>query len=178
MADILWSVPLGDVVRASFYQLAGPPVNGTSGSFAGVTVKGDMLVDTQNGVLYNNTGTQSSPNWTPVPNGTYSPGLTAVGTSRANALQLTSLFNRVTTAASSAVGVILPPSATIGVGGVVTVANDGPINSFHVYGSGSDTIDGTAGSTGVALTNAFLCEYLVNAAGAYISFRFGFTRSS
>lgn len=108
----------------------------------------------------------------------YATGLTAVGSSRTDALALTSQTNRVTTAASSAVGVTLPSAASVGVGGYVDVISDGPSNSFHVYAAGSDTIDGTAGATGVALTNAFMCRYVVNAAGAYVSYRSAVTRSA
>jgi len=110
--------------------------------------------------------------------GSYSGSLTAVGTNRGTALALTAQTNHVTTAASSAVGVVLPSAATVGVGGIVRVINDGPSNSFHVYAAGSDTIDGTAGATGVVLTNAFYCDYQVDAAGAFISYRGAVTRSA
>lgn len=105
-------------------------------------------------------------------------GLTAVGTNRATALALTKQMNIVATAASSAVGVVLPPASVVGVGGSVIVYNDGPSNAFHVYGAGSDTIDGTAGSTGVNLTNAFSCRYLVTDVGKYVSYRSPITRSA
>ena len=110
--------------------------------------------------------------------GSYATGLAAVGTNVGTALQLVAQVNRVTTAASSAVGVILPSAATVGVGGTVTVINDGPSNSFHVYGNGSDTIDGAAAGTGVVLTNAFQCAYQVDAAGAWVSYRSAVTRSA
>lgn len=199
---------LGDVALIPTWPNAGVPTNGTSGTYAGVAEPGDLLIDTTNKVTYQNTNTQASPTWTqlgtgasvaitggtidgatiggttPEPGtftfvkGSYATGLTAVGTNRGNSLALTAQTNHVGTAASSAVGVTLPASATIGVGGVVVVINDGPSNSFHVYAAGSDTIDGTAGSTGVALTNAFQCAYQVDAAGAFISYRSAVTRSA
>ncbi len=43
---------------------AGAPVNGTT--FAGIAAVGARLVDTTNGKLYINTGTQASPTWTVV----------------------------------------------------------------------------------------------------------------
>jgi hypothetical protein len=110
--------------------------------------------------------------------GGMSAGLTAVGTNRGNSLALTRKRNIVATAASAAVGVTLPPSATIGVGNDVEVYNDGPANAFHVYAAGSDTIDTIAGSTGVVLTNAFFCVYRVTAAGQYTSYRFPIVRSA
>ena len=58
------------------------------------------------------------------------------------------------------------------------VANDGPANAFNVYAAGSDTIDTIAGSTGVVLTNAYYCDYLKTAAGAFVSFRVAFARSA
>lgn len=111
-------------------------------------------------------------------------GLTAAGTSQANGLALTAQRNIVATAASSAVGVILPLASTIGVGGWIDVFNDGPSNSFHVYGNAgvADTIDGTAGATGVVLTNAFWCRYLVTSltsgVGTFVSYRSAIVRSA
>lgn len=98
-------------------------------------------------------------------------GLTAAGTTRADALALTKEINVIGTAAAST-GVVLPASATVGIGGKVTIFNNGA-NAIKVYGAGSDTIDGTAGSTGVTLTNALRCEYIVVAAGTFISAQLG-----
>lgn len=105
-------------------------------------------------------------------------GLTAIGTNRATALSLTKQINVVSTAASAAVGVVLPPSASVGVGGIVDVYNDGPANAFHIYAAGSDTIDTIAGATGVNLTNGFGCRFMVTALGAYVSYRSPITRSA
>lgn len=43
---------------------AGAPVSGTT--YAGVAAVGAQLIDTTNGKLYINTGTQASPTWTVV----------------------------------------------------------------------------------------------------------------
>lgn len=99
--------------------------------------------------------------------------LTAAGTTRADALALTAARNHVTTAALNT-GVVLPASATVGVGGHVVIYNDG-VNPIKVYAAGSDTIDGTAGSTGVTLSNAKRCEYFVIASGAFLSAQLGAT---
>lgn len=98
-------------------------------------------------------------------------GLTAAGTTRADALQLAKAINVISTAAAST-GVILPSAATVGVGGEVIVFNAGA-NAVQVYGAGSDTIDGVAGSTGVPLTNAKRCSFFVTAANTYISAQLG-----
>lgn len=45
---------------------AGAPVNGTSGTGAGLTGKGSLLVDSTNGFLYINTNTKASPTWAKV----------------------------------------------------------------------------------------------------------------
>lgn len=45
------------------YYNAGAPSGST---FAGVAPKGALLVDTTNGYLYQNMGTQASPTWTKV----------------------------------------------------------------------------------------------------------------
>lgn len=48
------------------FVLAGVPVNGTSGTEAGVAGKGSLVVDSTNGKLYINTNTKASPTWTVV----------------------------------------------------------------------------------------------------------------
>ncbi len=94
--------------------------------------------------------------------------LTAVGTDRATALQLAKQVNNVTTAASGT-GVILP----VGVIGMrITIFNAGA-NLIKVYASASETIDGTAGSAGVDLTNAKRCDYFFTAANTWISAQLG-----
>jgi hypothetical protein len=100
-------------------------------------------------------------------------GLTAAGTTQANALALTKAINVIATAAAST-GVALPSAASVGIGGYVVIFNDGA-NAIKVYGAvgSSDTIDGTAGATGVTLTNAKRCEYFVTAAGVWKSAQLG-----
>lgn len=57
-----------NVMPGSFghYRTGGAPVNGTSGTFAGVAPIGAKLVRTDTGVDHVNTGTQASPTWTVV----------------------------------------------------------------------------------------------------------------
>lgn len=110
--------------------------------------------------------------------GSVASGLAAIGTDRATSLALTRQTNIIATAASAAVGVTLPAASVVGVGNWVDVYNDGPSNAFHVYAAGSDTIDGTPGATGVDLTNAFWCRYLVTAALTFISYRYPIVRSA
>jgi hypothetical protein len=98
-------------------------------------------------------------------------GLTAAGTNQATALPLTKALNVVATAAAST-GVLLPDDTVVGVGGAVTVYNDGA-NAIKVYATGSDTIDGTAGATGVTLTNAKRCRFVVVSVGAWKSDQLG-----
>ena len=193
----------GNLNLVPIWPHAGAPSNGTSGTFVGIAGVGDMLVDTTNAVLYQNTGTTSSPTWSAAPSGatvaitggtiagvtslalastgffdnSVSIGLTSVGTNRAGALALTAAVNQVTSGASTT-GVTLPASATVGVGGTVRVINDNGANAFHIYAAGSDTIDGTAGSTGVSLTNGYFCDFLLGSSGAFLSYRTAFTRSS
>lgn len=127
-------------------------------------------------------GTQflSAPNFAPVDittvaTSTASNGLTAVGTTRATGLQLTSRINNITTAASGT-GVVLP----LGIPGTrVTLFNNGA-QTVQVYGSGSDTIDGVAAATGVPLTagaTAGRCEYVCVAAGVILSAKMGVVSS-
>lgn len=100
-------------------------------------------------------------------------GLTAAGTTRADALALTKAVNVLGTVGSGT-GVVLPSAATAGLGGSVIVFNDGS-SPATVYGAGSDTIDGTPGSTGVTLTNALRCQFYVTAAATWKSAKLGAT---
>lgn len=96
--------------------------------------------------------------------------ISAAGTTRADATALTKAINHLTTVAAST-GVILPASATVGIGGMVLVVNDGA-SAAKVYAAGSDTIDGTAGTTGVTLTNAKRSLFVVVSAGKFSSMSF------
>lgn len=90
--------------------------------------------------------------------------LTAAGNNRATALQLAKVRNIVTTAAAST-GVLLPVGV---VGMYIDIFNYGA-NAITVYAAGSETIDGTAGATGVALTNAKRARFFFDAANTWIS---------
>lgn len=57
--------------------------------------------------------------------------------------------NTVTTVASGADSVVLPSAVA---GSVVFVANAGA-SAMQVFGNGSDTINGTAGATGISVSN-------------------------
>jgi hypothetical protein len=47
-----------------FFSAAGAPVDGVSGSGAGVAGIGSLYVNSSNGDHYRNTNTQASPTWT------------------------------------------------------------------------------------------------------------------
>ena len=94
--------------------------------------------------------------------------LTAAGATRADALQLAKQVNQITTAAGGT-GVILP----VGVIGMIIYVFNAGANPIKVYASASETIDGTAGSTGVTLTNALRCTYTYVAANTWISAQLG-----
>lgn len=92
---------------------------------------------------------------------------TATGTTRTDALQLSGDFKRLSTVASGT-GVILPTGV---IGMAITIVNSGA-NPVKVYANGSETIDGTAGSTGVTLTNGNRCLYWFSAANTWHSMMF------
>lgn len=96
---------------------------------------------------------------------TASGAVSAAGNNRATATQLTALMNDVTTVAAST-GVVLPAAKA---GLEVVVVNAGA-NTLAIYGGGTDTIDGTAGSTGTTLTTAHrIATFYCFADGAWIS---------
>lgn len=98
--------------------------------------------------------------------------LTALGSTRADALALTKAINNVTVVASGN-GVILPSAAVVGIGGSVLVFNSDASDALKVYAAGSDTIDTVAGSTGVTLTATKRCLYFCVAANTFISAQLG-----
>jgi hypothetical protein len=91
--------------------------------------------------------------------------LTAAGTDKATALQLSSdPVQRLTTVASGT-GVVLPDSELTG---FVVVINSGA-NTLQVYGFDTDTIDGAAAATGVAVTAGTRAFFLKVAAETWVS---------
>ena len=97
-------------------------------------------------------------------------GLTAVGTDRTTSLQLDAALNLVTGGATGS-GVCLPDlSGSPGADVIVINAN---ASAIKVYAPGSQTIDGTAGSSGVTLTNAKRCIYFMTSSTAWVSAQLG-----
>jgi hypothetical protein len=94
--------------------------------------------------------------------------LVAAGTTRADALALVNHVNVIATAAAST-GVVLP---AMNPNDEYTIFNNGA-NPIKVYAPGSATIDGTAGATGVTLTNAKRAQFFCTAAGVIISAQLG-----
>jgi len=95
-----------------------------------------------------------------------SASITPAGTALANATPITTQNTELGTAPSTA-GVALAASANVQ--GVPLLLINAGTAAVHVYGAGGDTIDGTAGTTGVTLTNAHRCFFTSFAAGAFVS---------
>lgn len=92
-------------------------------------------------------------------------GLTAAGTTRATSLQLNNVrIQNITTAAASS-GVTLP----VGNAGTQIIIFNNGASACQVYALASETIDGIAGATGVALSNAARCSYYCTAQGVWLS---------
>jgi hypothetical protein len=87
------------------------------------------------------------------------------GGTQAAARALTCQHNRLTTVATTADSVLLPPSD---VGMEVTIANDGA-NAAQVFGAGTDTIDGVATATGVPLSATKRALFICLTKGKWIS---------
>jgi hypothetical protein len=92
--------------------------------------------------------------------------ITPAGTNLATSVVVGSLTTLLGTAPSTA-GVTLPPSSQV-IGYPLLMINNGTA-APHVYGQGGDTIDTTAGTTGVTLTNGHRCFFTATAAGTYVS---------
>jgi hypothetical protein len=112
--------------------------------------------------------------------GLFDPGLAALGGgrsyvtvtakaggTRAAATKLTAAVNRIGTCATAADSVCLPPA----VGGQVIYVVNGGAASAQVFGdpATSDTINGVAAGTGVALANGKSASYFSPAAGVWFA---------
>jgi hypothetical protein len=89
---------------------------------------------------------------------------TAGGT-KAAAYVLTKSMSRISTCATAADSVLLPAALY---GASCFVANDGAA-SAQVFGQGTDTIDGVATATGVAIANGKRRMFVCFADGAWTS---------
>lgn len=155
---------------------AGAPTNGTNGTGAGTALPGQLLQDTTGGVVYQNTGTQASPVWTP----RFSPvgdaqsvttGITASTTQTlAGATALTTRLNFVATSANSGDAVSLPALVP---GQSVIVFNDGA-NPIKVFPAAANVqIDGGSAGAAVTLTNAKRATFFCKSATAITSAQLG-----
>ncbi len=95
--------------------------------------------------------------------GCVSTGLIATGTTISDAFPLSAQYNLISTSSSGS-GIILPGTDLVG-HGLVLVVNSS-LNDVKVY-SRHDTINGTAGSTGVLLPQNDIGFYFSTGAGAY-----------
>lgn len=94
-------------------------------------------------------------------------GITAVGTALASttpALVLGS--NVVTTSTASDYGVVLPSAVA---GSIVYFLNADSADAVTVFGAGSDTINGTAGATGVSFAAAKRVLFIAVNNGVWIA---------
>lgn len=155
---------------------AGVPVNGTSGTGAGVAVPGQLLVDTTAGVLYMNSNTLLSPTWSvqggaAIEQQSVATGLVASATQTlAGALALTAKINRVNTSAASGNAVKL---AALLPGQSQTIFNDGA-NPIKVFPAAAGvTIDAAAAGAAVTLTNGLRATFFCTAANVIESAQLG-----
>ncbi len=63
IAVVLGGISQNGVESSASLHYSGTPTNGTSGTYAGIAGVGILLLDTTNGVLYQNKGTLASPTW-------------------------------------------------------------------------------------------------------------------
>jgi|SRR5579859_1151456 len=87
----------------------------------------------------------------------------AAGTNQATATVLVGNFTIISTAPAST-GVLLQ---SVGSGGIQAIYNAGA-NTVKVYGNGTDTINGIAGSTGISVPTAKSATFFACGAGGFI----------
>jgi len=94
-------------------------------------------------------------------------GITAVGTARGSTTPVLVLgSNVVTTSTGSNYGVVLPSAVA---GSVVYFYNADSADAVTVFGSASDTINGTAGATGVSYAAAKRVLFIAVNNGVWIA---------
>ncbi len=89
---------------------------------------------------------------------------TASGT-QSNSFVLSATVSNITTVASGNDGVVLPLA---NVGAFMVVANSAAANTAKIFAMDSNTINGTAGATGVTLTAAAVAIFFCPAAGKWV----------
>lgn len=89
-------------------------------------------------------------------------GVVATGTTRADAAQLSAVGLQRIDTSSASTGVILPSATTPG-WWLMLANNSG--QTITTYAQGSDTVNGTAGSTGVTFTNGQAALFFCPVAG-------------
>lgn len=95
-------------------------------------------------------------------------GITATASGTAtNSFVLNAAFNEITTVTTGNDGVTLPVAKS---GLRVCVTNSGAGNSLQIFGSGTDTINGTAGATGVALVQNAVAMFICTKDGVWRRF--------
>lgn len=100
------------------------------------------------------------------PTTAYDPAITATPSgTQANSYKITAPLSLITTVTTAADSVLLPPSIA---GKTFTILNEGG-NNATVFASGTDTINGTAGATGVTQNNSTVTIYFCAAPGKWYS---------
>ena len=170
LASPLWD-PSGGALDISVVGNAGPPTNGTSGTFAGVASKGQILVDTTNAVLYMNINTQASPTWTVITPYNSSATLAALGTgvTLGTAAPIVTQIATITAASGSTVGVALP----VGVVGDIHYVFNPSAQTIKVFPQAADAIDGGSAGVAVSLSTAKRAMFIYTSANNWTSAQMG-----
>jgi hypothetical protein len=95
--------------------------------------------------------------------------ITPAGSTAATATPIASAVTQLGTGASTTGAAFSVPAASLaGVSPPLLVINSGTA-AVHIYALNGDTIDTTAGTTGVTLTNAKACFFTPVASGTWVS---------
>lgn len=90
----------------------------------------------------------------------------SAGTNQNNATPITQAIVNFTSGSADPAGGTLPPAIA---GSQIAVANNIAATTIRIYGAGSDTINGTAGSTGVTQATANVTLYICAVNGAWLT---------
>lgn len=104
----------------------------------------------------------------------FNDGMTAKASgTQANSTPIDSMFCRFTTVASAGDGALLPPINSFPGGALIICVTNASLNPMTVFASGTDTINGMVGATGVSQMANSIVYYQCSSAGKWFAVGLG-----